>query len=136
MPSRSERVIEELRAQLKLADEVNFKLRHNLSQQLRADERIWTDGGVNSDGKPFVTIRWGSEGAQMSTSETRAFALTLIQTADAAEYDAALFTAGRRDGMDEQTLGALITMAREFRNVEADTAGRTKTETTPIKEQT
>ena len=143
MPSRSEREISELQTEvtrLKVLTEeltrVNGGLRHNLSQQLRSEDRMfWTDGGVNEDGKPFVTIRWGDQGAQMGTDEVRDFAMTLIQTADAAEYDAALIAGGRGAEMDEQTVGALVAMAREFRNVQADSAGGTKTETTPIKKE-
>lgn len=81
--SASERRIAELEAEV-------AKLRHLLSQQLRSDDTIWSDGGVvPGEWRPFVSIRWGDMAGQLTVAEAKEFATNLISTAAATEWDAA-----------------------------------------------
>jgi hypothetical protein len=52
---------------------------------------IDVSSGVSStSGFGFVTLRWGAESGQLTTAEARAHALSLLEAADAAEFDAAV----------------------------------------------
>jgi hypothetical protein len=106
--SQSERRIKELE------DEV-IKLRHLLGQQLRTGDDLEMESGVNPDLKPFITVRWGDQGGQLSPDEAREHGLRMLEVAEAAEADAALLR-----GLAELELGDvaphLLAMIREHRH--------------------
>jgi hypothetical protein len=79
-------------------------------------ENIEMESGVSLfDGHPYVTLHWGTERGQLSTSEVKQHALSLLECAEAAETDALLFRALNRDGKEE--LGQMLIMIlREERN--------------------
>lgn len=54
-------------------------------------DQIFTDSGVNREGKPFVHVLWGPMKAQFTPEEARQFALTMLEVAEAAEFDSIFF---------------------------------------------
>jgi len=54
-------------------------------------EQIFCDSGVNREGEPFVHIHWGAMKGQWTPEEARQFALVVLETAEAAEYDSIFF---------------------------------------------
>lgn len=50
---------------------------------------ILTESGVNPEGRPFVAMMWGGERCQFTPAEARAFALVVLEAAEAALHDAA-----------------------------------------------
>lgn len=96
---------------------------------------IWTISGVNMTGKPFVKVKWGEMSGQLSPDEARAFALRVIETADAADHDAALVSVMGGE-MDETTSMILYSMrkARGVMNA-AQGSGAVLQEITPEEEE-
>lgn len=54
-------------------------------------EQIFCDSGVNAKGEPFIHILWGPQKGQFTPEEARQFALTVMETAEAAEFDSIFF---------------------------------------------
>lgn len=68
-----------------------LKLRALLKANLGAATTLHYESGVSmDDGRPFVRLMWGDEMAQQTPDETRQMAIHLVETASAAEFDAAL----------------------------------------------
>jgi uncharacterized protein (DUF2336 family) len=51
--------------------------------------QLYMEAGVNLDGEGFVHLAWRKERAQLTPDEARQHALSLIQIAEAADYEAA-----------------------------------------------
>lgn len=82
----------------------------------KASPMIESSSGVNPQGKPFVSLVWGKERAQLSPDEARQFGLTLLEVAEAAEMDATFFDwLGRVMGPDPEALGKKATVLASFR---------------------
>jgi hypothetical protein len=67
------------------------------------------------DKKGYVELRWGDKHAQLPLEDARGLAENLMAAASAAETDAFLFAFYRDMGADDQTLGAVITQFRRYR---------------------
>jgi hypothetical protein len=92
------------------------KLRHLLSRTLGAGETLEYESGVSMDsGEPFVRLMWGEEVGQMPPGEVRRMATNLVETAAAAEFDAALMDVlvERFDFDKGQAVSVLILMREE-----------------------
>ena len=81
---------------------------------------IYMTSGVNGDGEAFVTVAaHGDAGivllGQLSPSEVRAHALALLETAEAADQDAAVFRVLRDLDLPDQLAGLVITELRKNR---------------------
>jgi hypothetical protein len=81
------------------------------------EQTIWMESGVSAfTGLGFVTLSWNKERAQMTPEETRTHALWLLETAEAAESDAAVFRALRQDlDLDPPTAMSFIASLRQHR---------------------
>ena len=69
------------------------------------------------DYRPFVQLKWGSEGCQMTPEEARAHAYAILDAANAAETDAIMVgflreKVGLKEGMD---IGRILMDFRELR---------------------
>jgi len=75
------------------------------------------ESGVNPEGRPFVAIRWGREAGQFTPSEARAFALSVLEAAEAALHDAAFMTwlQGPPLGLDLRRAAAVLADQRQYR---------------------
>ena len=51
---------------------------------------IWASSGVTKEAKAFVHLHWVDQSGSLSPAEARAFALTIIEASDAADFDAVL----------------------------------------------
>ena len=107
--SASERRIREL-------EDENTKLREQLARVSGGAESLEMESGVNRQLKGFVTIRWGAEVGQLSPDIARRHALSMLETAEAAESDAAVLRALKAEGFDEDTGFGLLRMIREHRS--------------------
>ena len=77
--------------------------------------------GVNPDGEGFVTIAaHGTEGTvligQLNPDDIRQHALGYLETAEAAEQDAAVLRLIRNLGLPDEIAGLVITELRKSRN--------------------
>ena len=84
-------------------------------------DHIYMTSGVNTDDEGFVTIAaHGTEGTilvgQLSPSDIRKHALGYLETAEAAEQDAAVMRLIKQLGLPEELAGAIITELRKSRN--------------------
>jgi hypothetical protein len=52
---------------------------------------ITYEAGVNPEGEPFVTLRWGDQAGQLTPDTTRELAGHLFEVAEAAIHDAAVY---------------------------------------------
>lgn len=91
------------------------KLRDLLSKQLTPEAEWTIVSGARSDGKPFLTMRWGEMSAQLSPAEARQHGGWLYEAAEAAETDGAVVTFMLSTGADEQTTAAFLLAMREHR---------------------
>lgn len=83
-----------------------------------------TPGVSAFDHSGYVTMAWGEESGQLTISEARVHGLAMIETAEAAEMDAAIFAfAMARLGADLPQAAAMLKELREFRHA----AGRART---------
>jgi len=74
---------------------------------------IYITSGVNSKGKPFCQVEWGTKKAQLDPDDVRQMALDWLGAAEAAEHDAAVFNELREGmGLDLETAGAFIYVLR------------------------
>lgn len=81
---------------------------------------IFMTSGVNQEGKGFITIAaHGDDGTiltgQLSPDEVRAHALGYLETAEAADQDAAVLRVVRKLGIHEEFAAVIITELRESR---------------------
>lgn len=77
-------------------------------------DRIEMESGVSVfDGHPFVTIHTGKEKGQLTPDETREHAKHLMEVAEAAETDALLFRAFRKDDDVEVAQMVMLTLREE-----------------------
>ena len=81
--SASERKIDEL-------EQENRKLKHLLTKQMKSGDTLWMESGVNTEGKPFVHIRWNEQAGQLSPDEARQHGLRMLECAEASESDSAV----------------------------------------------
>jgi hypothetical protein len=66
------------------------RLRHLLSRHLSQDDTFWMESGISSEtGEPFVHLHWGDMAGQLTPAQIHEHARGLIETAAAAEFDAA-----------------------------------------------
>ena len=84
---------------------------------------IYMTSGVNERGEGFVTVAaHGSTGTilagQLSPDEVRAHALGYLETAEAADQDAAVLRCIRKLELPEELAGAIITELRSSRETE------------------
>ena len=84
-------------------------------------DHIYMTSGVNTDDEGFVTIAaHGTEGTvlvgQLSPSDIRKHALGYLETAEAAEQDAAVLRLIRKLDLPVQIAAMIITELRESRN--------------------
>lgn len=78
--------------------------------------RIDVESGVTTSGRGFVVMRWGDLSGQLTPDEAREYALAILEAADAADHDAALFVELRdRVGLELTTIGGLLRGIREQR---------------------
>ena len=84
----------------------------------KASAYLEVQSGVNLKGEPFVQIIKGEHPiAQLSSAESRSFAMSVIEAAEAAEQDA-FFRAFLRDKVgvnDEDRIGLVIVEFRKWR---------------------
>ena len=94
------------------------KLRELLRKSVRASRHFLYESGVSSEtGRSFVRFTWGVEMAQMSPEETRQMAVRLVETAAAAEFDAALVRLLREKfDYDEQAAIGVLVLLRDERS--------------------
>ena len=123
--SASERKIAELEAKVR-------ELQHLLTRQLQTGDTLWFESGVSSrTGDPFVHIRWGDESGQLTVDEARQHALHMLETVNAAEFDAAfvkamtspaVFGDERAGGLPLEDAMRLLVAIREARGGDADSS--------------
>ena len=125
--SRSERAIAQLEAKnAEQAAELR-KLRHLLKKTLGAGRVLESESGVNENGEAFVHLRWGDELGQVTSDEAKMLGQRLIETAAAADFDAAFLAAmtTREDGeplsMDQALL--MLSLVRDHRHGDSDRSG-------------
>ncbi len=85
------------------------------------DEGIWVETMVASrTGEPAVVLRWYDHSGELSPKEARAFAMTVLEAADAAESDAFLCKfAVDKIGLDKQRMAHLLNEFRKYREEQA-----------------
>lgn len=74
--------------------------------------------------EPRVSIYWpsDSDALQMSTQEARAFALNILESAEAAEQDAFMMAFATKEiGLNDAGGARLLNMLREYRKQEPGT---------------
>ena len=71
--------------------------------------------GARSDGKPFITMTWGTELGQLSPAEARMHALRMLEVAEGAESDGVTVTFLADQGFDEETVASWLLMQRDYR---------------------
>ena len=76
--------------------------------------------GVNDKGEPFLTVAASSnDGAiligQLSPAEVRGMAMAWLESAEAAEQDAAVLRVIRKLGLQDQLAGMVVTELRNSR---------------------
>lgn len=109
---------EDLKAMSKRALEREvIKLRELLSKTIGAGDELTYESGVNDQGAGFVTFAWGAEIAQLSPDEVRQMALGLIESAEAAENDAALvgLFSEAEFGLNTQQIARTLMLVRDHR---------------------
>lgn len=81
-------------------------------------QHIEIRSGVNQHGEPFCTvvINHGDMLAQLTPNEVRQMALGWLESAEAAESDAAVYAALRTADMDPRAIGQFIADLRNLRN--------------------
>jgi hypothetical protein len=108
------------------------KLRHILQTTLEHGSEMWMESGVNTEGEPFVRLSWGNEMGQLSPARTREHAVGLLETAAAAEFDAALWKVVTEDmGLEPQAAMVFLSQMREKRGMADYQSGRTQVEPRP-----
>lgn len=80
-----------------------------------------TESVLNQDGRPLVNLRWPAisvdASTQWSPDEARRYALVILETAEAAEHDAAFYkwaTEGPLD-LDPRSAAQLLAEQRQYR---------------------
>jgi len=79
--------------------------------------------GVNEEGEGFCTVAASSPDGtilvgQLSPAEVRAMALAWLESAEAAEQDAAVLRCTRKLELPDQLAGAIVTELRQSRSEE------------------
>ena len=85
---------------------------------------VETRSGVNHEGRPFVTVTATGTAesgglimvGQLDPETARTMALGYLESAEAAEHDAALFRVLREIGLDDPTIGGVIGRIRDERS--------------------
>jgi hypothetical protein len=82
------------------------------------DGLIEIASGVSAfTGEGFVTLRWAAESAQFTPDEARQHALSILECAEAAESDAAVFAWARSElDVDGPSAARFIGTLRNHRN--------------------
>lgn len=84
-----------------------------------SNDTIWIDSVVSArDYRPFVQLKWGVEGCQMTPDEARAHAYAILNAANAAETDAMMVgflrdKVGLKEGVD---IAVILKDFRELRD--------------------
>lgn len=73
------------------------------------------ESGTREDGKPFITMRWGSEVGQIGPDEARLHALRMLEVAEAAESDAVTVSFLVDKEFDEVGIASFLMMQRDWR---------------------
>jgi hypothetical protein len=86
-----------------------------------SDSTLTAASGVSlGDGTGFVRLDWGDQVGQLAPKHARELGLHIIESADAAEHDAALVAVGRDViELDEQGIGLLLQSVRVVRRQNA-----------------
>lgn len=80
------------------------------------ENTISMSSGVNPQGKPFVHYSWGDQKCQFTPDQARRHGLGLIEVAEAATHDAAVFNFLRKKlDLDQSQAAALIADLRNYR---------------------
>lgn len=80
------------------------------------EHTISMSSGCNPQGKPFVHYNWGDKKCQFSPEEARQHGLALIEVAEAAAHDAAVFNFLRqRLGLEPEQAAGMIGDLRNYR---------------------
>lgn len=99
-----------------------------LAGQMRTGESLEFEAIVNSDGVPKVNIRWDDIAAQVAPDDAQEMAISLLEVAEWARVDAAVFAAMLEmfDG-NIQTAGGMMAILRKARNERADSSAKSVT---------
>lgn len=82
-------------------------------------------GIVGTDGEPKVTMAWGDQRGQLSPDETRQHAMLMLEAAENAVHDAAIFQFFTKEcGQDDSTAAHALTAVRLFRRDKWGHSGR------------
>lgn len=109
--SASERKIAELEAKVR-------ELEHLLSRQLHSGDALWMESGVSArTGEPFVHLRWGDESGQLSANQAREHAMSVLEAAGGAEFDAAFVKWARAElNLDHERAVLVLAELRKHRS--------------------
>jgi hypothetical protein len=93
-----------------------IELREKVTQLLRGGgNELTMESGARSDGKPFVTMRWGMEVGQLSPAEARLHGLRMLEVAEGAETDGATVAFLTETGMGDEDIARYLMMLRDWR---------------------
>jgi hypothetical protein len=85
------------------------------------DDTLTTVSGVSLfDGRGFVHVTWGDRRGQLAPDAARRLGLHIIETADAADHDAALMAVLTDTGLEPEQAGQMLLHVRERRAREDD----------------
>lgn len=82
-------------------------------------DEIILESGV-ADGKPFVTVTWGTKGGQLDPEQAIRTGLFFISAANASLADAAIFNAMKDIGASTEAAAAFLKKVRELRGYDPD----------------
>ena len=92
------------------------------------EQPIKTTPGVNQRGEPFVEMRWGSQSGQFTPDEARVFALHILECAEAANSDAAIYRViTKRMELSPHAAGTMLDAMREARDAPRDAGAKKQT---------
>lgn len=112
-----------LREHLSVARAEEGKLRHLLTQRLRAGHELEVGAIVASEtGEPKVEITWDELGVQIPPAEARDLALQMIRVSEWAEQDATVYRMLKGD-LGERAAAGFMAMMRESRGGSEDRSG-------------
>ncbi len=73
-----------------------------------------------ADGRPYVTLEWGTQSGQLTPNEARMHAMSLMEATDAAESDALIVKFLREKvGASDSAVVGVLSEFREYRTQNA-----------------
>lgn len=95
-----------------LSEETHGYLRNQVLYM--ADSLDFSSGVSVFDGSPFVLVTWGNQEGQLTPDEADAHAVKVIQVAQAARHDAAIYAELRESlGVDEKSAAGFVAALRD-----------------------